>query len=119
LFAFGGFFDEMWREHDYRLGRIEANEKLPSLLGADYPKEMDQQGQPVRDYFIPLEWDGFGDVGIVDIDPELRQQLRDIVLKKVTDTLGFLNANRFYTWIAKIIVKRLLNKQLELKQGIF
>ena len=119
LFAFGGFFDEMWREHDYRLGRIEANKNLPSLLGADYPKEMDQQGLPVRDYIIPLEWEGFAGVGIGDIDPELRQQLRDIVVKKVTDTLEFLKANWFYTWIAKIIVKRLLNKQLLLKQGIF
>lgn len=35
LGAFGGFFDEKFREHDYHVGRSYARERLPAILGCE------------------------------------------------------------------------------------
>ena len=53
--GFGGFFVKEWREHDYRIGRTAARERLPAVLDltAAVPAE---EGVDIA---IPREWAGF------------------------------------------------------------
>jgi len=116
LFAFGGFFNQDWREHDYRQGRLEANKILPELLAVEYPQEANSQGQPLDEYTIPPEWAGFPQMGLHDIHPDMRRRVRDTAIAQISKALTPLDINRFYRWVMNLIVKKVLNKNLALKR---
>jgi hypothetical protein len=74
LASFGGFFEEEWREHDYRLGRQTAHELLPDILGVDaYPLE------PGVDYENPRDLRG---VTMADVSRSKRERVRSALLAK-------------------------------------
>jgi hypothetical protein len=80
LGAFGGFFKREWREHDYRLGRITAHERLPKIFAVpEYPQEAGAE----TEYIIPPEWRGFANVTLRDADREPREALRDAVAQRI------------------------------------
>ncbi len=80
LGAFGGFFHRDWREHDYRLGRRAARERLAALLSLDGPPPLEPGFE--REYEIPKEWEGFKDATLRDADMAPRLALRDMLVAR-------------------------------------
>jgi predicted acylesterase/phospholipase RssA len=118
LYAFGGFFDEAWRTYDYRLGREKAHALLPDILGlpASYPEEQDATGAPHQDYHIPQDWrDTFPHVTIRDAHPNLRKELRNVVLDRASHVLKEAGVPGLFRWgIRKFYLTKKLNEQLSL-----
>ncbi len=110
--GFIGFFQQDWREYDYRIGRTQAFEALQGILGASYghepadpddPPAMPPQDPSIhQDYDIPDSWHRtFPDVGIEDVDEYSRRDLRDALLERydqITLDLG-------WKWVARKAVK--------------
>ena len=115
LYAFGGFFNQEWRAHDYRRGRIKAHKLLPGILGVSYPEEQDEEGRSVPDYTIPPEWQHFPDVEMKDADPGLRMAFRDLALKRIAEALKRIGLPSSLVWIAnQFYIKKKMDEILEL-----
>jgi hypothetical protein len=93
--SFGGFFDEKYRQHDYDRGRTNARIFLQ--------KHVNDQGAgdfgPIRysfPPFMPLQ------IPIPktmkDLDPDLRQQLRDRVYDRAKEMLASAGITGFTRW---------------------
>jgi len=77
-FGFLGFFDRRWRDFDYRLGRRTAHALLPEVLGVtEYERE------PGALYEPDPAWPDFSKVSKADIDPAVRNRLREHVSRQV------------------------------------
>ncbi|NJP07584.1 MAG: hypothetical protein HC837_19170 [Chloroflexaceae bacterium] len=97
ILSFGGFFNEAWREHDFRRGRIKAHEVLPDILAvAPYGREQD-----VDDYEIPDAWKHFPTANFEDTDRGTREQLCDILLQRSNEVLKRANVPWWIRWPAK------------------
>ena len=97
LFSFGGFFEQKWREHDYRIGRRKAHDLLPDMLGYQagaVPPEPGPNGenvyQPDADY---------SQVDMKDADRHQREVLRDSMAKKFGDL-----AREHAPWLLRVPV---------------
>ena len=104
LGAFGGFFHRDWREHDYRLGRRAARERLPSLLSLDDPPPPEPGFE--REYEIPKAWEGFKDATLRDADMAPRLALRDMLVERAR---GFVEEQaigpRWLRWLTRPAAK--------------
>jgi predicted acylesterase/phospholipase RssA len=80
LGAFGGFFHRDWREHDYRLGRRAARERLAGLLSLDGPPPLEPGFE--HEYEIPAAWSHFKDATLRDADVAPRVALRDMLVAR-------------------------------------
>jgi predicted acylesterase/phospholipase RssA len=115
LYAFGGFFDQEWREHDYRRGRIKARKVLPGILGESYPEEQDEEGRPVKDYIIPAAWKRFPQAEMRDADPGLRAAFREVVLERISEILKRIGLPSSLVWMAKkLYISKKVDQLLEL-----
>jgi predicted acylesterase/phospholipase RssA len=74
--AFGGFFEQAWREHDFRIGRRRARELLPRILQYD-PAVVPPE--PGVEYENPRDLSG---VTMKDADRGTREALRDSMVRK-------------------------------------
>ncbi|MGF1498894.1 MAG: patatin-like phospholipase family protein [Elainellaceae cyanobacterium] len=112
--GFGGFFNEEWRQFDYRQGRIEAHTQLPRILGADYPREQ-VNGRVSEEYAIPAIWENFASVTMEDADRSLRQELRDNMLDRAAKVIGgTLNVPLSGWVISRLLVRPKVNELLKL-----
>lgn len=104
LGAFGGFFHRDWREHDYRLGRRAAHERLAPLMGLDAAPP--RQPGFEQEYEIPREWEGFKDATLRDADMAPRLALRDMLVARAR---GFVEAQaigpRWLRWLTRPAAK--------------
>lgn len=92
LASFGGFFDERWREHDYRLGRQTAHELLPDILGVDpYPPE------PGVDYDNPVD---FSKATMKDVPAGKRKRVLKAVMDKAEGLVKEAVGGGFKGWAA-------------------
>ena len=80
LGAFGGFFHRDWREHDYRLGRRAARERLPELLALAGPPPLEPGFE--HEYEIPAAWAHFKDATLREADVAPRVALRDMLVAR-------------------------------------
>ena len=80
LGAFGGFFHRDWREHDYRLGRRAARERLPELLSLDRPPPLEPGFE--HEYEIPESWQHFKDATLREAEVAPRVALRDMLVAR-------------------------------------
>jgi predicted acylesterase/phospholipase RssA len=118
LMSFGGFFDQDWREFDYRLGRRKARSLLPKVLGiAEYPPE----GAPGQDlYGTPKD---YSRVTMADADRGQREMLRDSAVSKIKGMAeDYAPGPKWLHWatgpltgfaVGKVIEKK-MNEMLEL-----
>ena len=113
LQGFAGFFERDWREHDFRVGRRKAHELLPDILGREYPREQ-ENGEPVQAYVMPAAWADFKHKTMADASKKHRRAVRKVMLERVVALLGDFGIPRFYRWVAKFIVRRILNRFLQL-----
>ena len=106
LHAFAGFFEQEWREHDYRVGRRKARKLLPRLLNVpEYPAESAVQYEPDRD---------LSHARLTDVSPTARKAFRDAVVQR-TKQLTRTHVRGFpVSWIAGLVAKRKLSELLEL-----
>ncbi|MFQ5451430.1 MAG: patatin-like phospholipase family protein [Nitrospinaceae bacterium] len=114
MFGFAGFFDEKWRIHDYRRGRIKAHEILKVILQVDYDRETDSGGKELEDYIIPQSWNNFPNVEIKDANRDLRERFRDLAVDRV---MGLLRDNLpwWTRWpIKKFFVEKKVGEFLKL-----
>ena len=84
--AFLGFFNEAWREHDFRLGRANVHRELPKILGVpEYPREPNPRGSAAHNPHYDPEptWPSFSGVGIKDADPTKREKFLDLAMDKI------------------------------------
>ncbi|MGF1514004.1 MAG: patatin-like phospholipase family protein [Elainellaceae cyanobacterium] len=82
--GFGGFFNQEWRQYDYRQGRIEAHNRLREILAVNYPKEQ-ANGRTIDDYRIEQD---FSDVTLSDADRDLRKAIRRTILDRFAKLVG-------------------------------
>ena len=115
LAGFGGFFDPTWREHDYRLGRGYAHERLRETLG-DYPKELDAAGAPLREYVIEDEWAGLGKATLASTDRGGRKRFCNVAVERLKGTLRELGMNFWTALLVGGFARGLLRKVLELDE---
>lgn len=115
LNSFGGFFDRDWRDHDFRVGRIEASAVLPTILGEPYDPETDETGNPDESYTIPSDWAEFPTVGIEDADPELRAEFKAVILQRTTEVMKRVKIPGIIRFMLKIFLKRKLSNVLKLR----
>lgn len=106
LASFGGFFDEAWREHDYRLGRQTAHELLPEILGVDpYPREAGAEYDNPRD---------LSQATMNDVPRGKRIRVRDAVLDKAEGLVKEALGGGFKGWLAwKILVRAKVKGKME------
>lgn len=114
LFGFGGFFNETWRVHDYRRGRIKAHSVLREILGADYEPETSPDGGLLADYEIPDEWQAHGTADLQDLDRRTRAKLRDVAVRRIMKVIEPFVPLAFRWVVELFFVRRLLNKRLNL-----
>jgi predicted acylesterase/phospholipase RssA len=112
LEAFGGFFEENWREYNFRQGRIIAHRQLANALG-DYPKEAS------GDYEIPDDWEGFPKATLKATNRAARERFRDRVVSRVLDIVQMNLTSRWpLSWLIRRgisnAVRSRLNNWLEL-----
>ena len=69
--GFAGFFNEDWREHDYRLGRRSTHEVLQRILSASYERE------PTASYGNDSSWGDLAAVNIGHADKRKRKAFED------------------------------------------
>ena len=119
LRGFLGFFDQTWREHDYRLGRSKAFQRLPHILGSgEYPREPQDQATESYNphYDNDPSWDDFHDVQIKDADPNKRKRFLDLAMDKIEVLLSgkpleLRKASRF-GWALVPVVKWVIRSKL-------
>ncbi len=122
--AFAGFFNQIWREHDYRLGRATAHRRLPGILGVAYPREGDSAdhdpssvpvaGNPRYDPDPSWRFDP-AKVEIGDAPKGKKTRFRNVVMDKIDGVLRReLELGWFLRKLAKRVVKKQLNKLLKL-----
>lgn len=98
LASFGGFFDERWREHDYRLGRQTARALLPDILATGpYPEE------PGVDYQNPQD---FSQAKMGDVPVQKRKQVRDAVVQRLEGVVREAAGGGLKGWIAWNLIAR-------------
>jgi predicted acylesterase/phospholipase RssA len=78
LFSLAGFFEENWREHDYRLGRRVAAKLVPEFLAETYPGR--ESGVA---YDNDPDWGDLTAVKISDADKAGRQAFFDRVKEQI------------------------------------
>ena len=86
--GFLGFFDRRWREHDYRLGRRAAHERLPKILGvAPYAREagITYENDPA--------WPDFAKATMADVAPSVKDAFVDHVARQME---VFLSQDRYH-----------------------
>ncbi|NND73171.1 MAG: DUF3376 domain-containing protein [Rhodothermales bacterium] len=115
LNSFGGFFDQKWREHDFRVGRIETSRHLAVILGESYEKELNDSGEAVASYTIPDEWANFPDVSIQHADDGLRKNFRNVVLDRSTEVMRRLSIPGLIRFMLRLYLKRKLSNILKLR----
>jgi predicted acylesterase/phospholipase RssA len=118
LFAFGGFFNRDWRQHDFAVGRRTARELLPAILGYE-PSAVPRE--PDGEYEIPLD---LSKVTMRSADRASREALRDAVVDKAQDLLkehapgaSWLKwATRpLVSWVGGSMLKKKVESFLELR----
>lgn len=121
MFAFAGFFDQDWREHDYRIGRAKAHRLLPKLLSIDiYPQETPDNGATDHNplYELDPKWPDLTNVSIANASREKREKVLETVLDKISLILKqepFDLSNLKVWFIKTFLIKRKLKKLLGLK----
>ena len=109
--GFGGFFDQEWRQHDYRQGRIEAHDRLTEILAKRYPKEQ-VNGRTSADYAIEQD---YSNVSLKDADRGLREKMRDTILARLAKVVGNTLKVPVSGWlVTRIFLRRRVNELLEL-----
>jgi predicted acylesterase/phospholipase RssA len=117
---FGGFFEERWREFNYRKGRELARPTIAAMLGAYDPED---GGRP---YEITPDLAKSPREGLGDTDPNRRIRFRDAILARVKTLVEVFEPHGFKGWlmrhtvggigdIAAEYLKCHLNEMLELK----
>lgn len=81
--AFGGFFDQNWREFNYRTGRIKARGHLAAAYGWEYPEEPGRASE----YQIPDGWKGFPEARFETVDRAKREQFLEAAVERVWKVL--------------------------------
>lgn len=113
-FSFGGFFKEEWREHDFRFGRREAYQLLPTILKIPpYPKE------PDADYENDPEWGNISSVTIADAPIIERKLFADRITKKFVSLVKHkpLELRGIKLMIAKMAFKGVIKSSLKIKKS--
>jgi len=111
LFSLAGFFEEHWREHDYRLGRRVAANLIPEFL-----QEASPGPEPNIPYENDPEWGDLTNVTTADAEEALRQAF----FERVKDQIDrILRAKPFeFGWIKRkltvLFVGSFIRKQLGL-----
>lgn len=108
LVGFAGFLHQEWREHDYLVGRKNAQRFLTS----DKAKPLGLRGYvPVPLPPIPP----LGNVKLGDLPRDKRKRLKDQIMKRAEQMLKAANVPWFIRWPVKhCFLSRLLDKGLEL-----
>ncbi|MCK5652479.1 MAG: hypothetical protein KAJ42_13920, partial [Gemmatimonadetes bacterium] len=104
LASFGGFLEEAWREHDYRIGRRKAHDLLPRILNV--PPFPEEEGDL---YENPVDYAG---VGMKDADPEKRKALRAAWMVKAENVVKANVGGGFKGWVAWKLLKGKVEDQL-------
>lgn len=107
LSSFGGFFNREWRAHDYRLGRAKANQLLPRMLDAQYPRE---QSDDEDLYTNPVD---YSKVEMRDADPAKRRALLTAVERQAHLLVEANVKGKLKRWAAWTIARPILRKKVE------
>ncbi|VTR91653.1 patatin : Patatin OS=bacterium UASB270 GN=U27_05170 PE=4 SV=1: Patatin [Gemmata massiliana] len=116
---FGGFFEQRWREYNFRKGRVLARPTLESMLGA-YPEQ--DGGAP---YAITPDLKNSPNERLRDTKPAPRVRFRDALVERVKTLAEVFEPHGFRGWllrhttggvgaIAAEYARHLLDDQLEL-----
>ncbi len=109
--GFGGFFNQEWRQYDYKQGRIEAHARLTEILVTAYPKEQ-VNGRTSDDYRIEED---FSNVTLSDANRRLRVTIRDTILDRLSKVVGNTLKIPASGWlVTQIILRRRVSELLEL-----
>jgi hypothetical protein len=118
FFAFAGFFEKGWREHDFRAGRKATYNQLGRILGASYPMEPDPRGAGHlnRHYDINPGWLHFKRAKLGDASGRKRKRLCSLLVDKLDSILkDELNLGWFSRWAIRcFFLGPALKKQLQL-----
>lgn len=109
---FGGFFEQNWREYNFRKGKIAGQELFLTNLGSYDP-------EPGDSYTIPPGWDQFPNQTIGATDRRKRLAFRDRAVERALDLVeSVLKLRGILGWLARkkirSVITDYLNKQLEL-----
>ncbi len=116
LFALAGFFEQTWREHDYRLGRRNAHRLLPEFLAVpDYDREGGATGHN-RQYDPEPNWPDMGAITMADAPDGKRRKFIDLVVADADRVLASepINMNGFYRFFARWKIRSIVEKKLGL-----
>ncbi len=83
LYAFGGFFDERYRRHDYELGREKAQTFLAGLAGSGLGPIRYTSNEPA-----PQVDPALADVQVADLDEDKRKEFRGQILDRIDQILS-------------------------------
>ncbi len=114
LFAFAGFFDRSYREHDYEVGREKAQAFLTSKGILGLPNGLRWTPAPSRGKDASLSG-----LKLRDMDRGVRERVRNQLLDRSSDILKKFGINWFMVgpvirFIINLRIKRHLEKLLEL-----
>jgi predicted acylesterase/phospholipase RssA len=99
LYSFGGFFSEKIRQYDYDRGRLNARKFLRQHANASGPNEIgplhfNDSPDPVLDAKP-------GNMGVGDLDEDLRQQVRDRLYDRLDDMMQAAGMSGLVRWAVK------------------
>lgn len=116
LSAFGGFFDQKFREYDYFVGRDKAVEFLKEL------KEKNSQDKKERQLYL-LNFEpgkslqkptmNLGDVDLDKVDRSLREQVKDLLMERLGRIVDSIEKRRLIALPLKFFVKKVAANKLD------
>ena len=116
LSAFGGFFDERFRDYDYYIGRLKASQFLQQL------KEKNRQGQQKNQLFLinfeagknlQQPFLNLGDVELDKVDFSLRLEVKKLLLERLGRIINSLEKRKWVALLIKLSLTKFLEKELD------
>lgn len=116
LSAFGGFFKQEFRDYDYYVGRSKAIDFLKNLQLKNSQGKQEGElfllnfapGQDLRSPTVNL-----GDVTLGNIDRELREQVKKLLLERLGRIIDSIEKRRFIAFFLKFFAKQVAEDKLE------
>ena len=118
LFAFIGFLDRRFREHDYNVGRVKARNFLQGL------KKLNTGVNPSTGHHLPIKDFEFADelpdlpnlgmAGIADVHIEVRKQLYSRNHQRLNLWFKQAGMSKFLRWLLLVFIDKKAKKFLKL-----